>query len=471
MRTQTPTLRALFTPIAFALACVAVTLYLWLTFGGSIPLQPKGYRFTVVLPQASNLAAPADVRVAGITVGHVVSVSLAGNKAKATVELQSQYAPIRSDVRVTLRNKSALGEAYLALAPGSPHAPLLRDGGLLGTSKVLPQVQLDDVLGTFDSSTRRQLRSLLSGLAASLDGRSQSFNDAIGWAAPTAANLGSVSTALDQQRPQLAQLISSGGLVLNALGQRQGALMAAVGAGEQVLSVTAARNRDLTRIVRDMPAFLGQLTATARVADAESGDFGRAVAALEPAAPLLAPALAQTRALAPRLTQLLRNLPATIAAGHEGLPALTNILRTARPTLGQLYAGGRQLVPLLQLLAVYRDFLVGPIATLGAATNAGTYQNGRFVHYANGIPLIWNESVAGYEQPPPTNRQNAYPAPTSLLDIANGGLKAWTCDNLNNPLIVPVIPPGTGAPPCKVQGPWTFNGVSADFPHLTEAAP
>jgi hypothetical protein len=171
------------------------------------------------------------------------------------------------------------------------------------------------------------------------------------------------------------------------------------------------------------------------------------------------------------LTKLLRDLPATIAAGHNGLPALTSILQAARPTLDQLWPAGRQLVPLLQLLAVYRDFIVGPIATIGAATNAGSYQNGQFVHYAQGIPLLWNESISGYEKPPPTNRQNAYPAPTSLLDIAHGGLKAWTCDNLKNPLIIPVIPPGTGAPPCKVQGPWTFNGVSAYFPHLTEAPP
>jgi virulence factor Mce-like protein len=468
MQTQTPSSRAFIVPLAFVLTCVGLTIYLWIAFGGSIPFESQGYRFSVLLPQASNVVPPGAVRIAGVNVGHVVSVTRAGNGAKVTAELEPQFAPLHADATAILRNKSLLGETYLELAPGSPTAPPVPDGGVLRAG-AQPQVQLDDVLSTFDPNTRAQLRQLLDGLSAGVDGRAESLNNDIGWAAPAAANLGSVIATLDQQRGEVQQLIYSGGHVLSALGQREGVLQAAVNAGQQVLSVTAARDHELSTIFTELPAFLGQLTATAQVAGGESGALRRAVAALEPAAPLLAPALTQTKALAPHLTKLLSDLPATIAAGHQGLPALTRILATARPTLDQLWPAGRQLLPLLQLLAVYRDFIVGPIATIGATGNAGTYQNGRFIHYANGLLLFWNESVAGYEKPPPTNRQNAYPAPTSLLDIAHGGLKAWTCDNLNNPQIIPVIPPGTGAPPCKVQGPWTFNGVSAYFPHLTEA--
>jgi phospholipid/cholesterol/gamma-HCH transport system substrate-binding protein len=470
MQTRTPTPRDIIVPLAFALSCLGLTLYLWLTFGGSFPFGPEGYRFSVLLPQASNVVPPGAVRIAGIDVGHVVSVSRAGNGAKITAELKPQFAPLRADATAILRNKSLLGETYLEIAPGNPTARPVPDGGVL-TARAQPQVQLDDVLSTFDPHTRAQLRSLLSGLSRGLRGRVQPLSNAAGWAAPAAANLGSVIGALDQQRPELQQLIASGGQVLSAVGDRQGVLQAAVKSGQQVLSVTASRDRELTAIVDELPGFLRQLTATARAATAESPSINAAVAALEPLGPLLPPALEQTRALAPRLANLLDDLPATLAAGRRGLPALTSVLNAARPALDRLWPAGRQLVPLLQLLAEYRDFIVGPIATLGAATNGGSYQNGQFVHYAAGMPLLWNESISGYEKSPPTNRQNAYPAPTSLLDIAHGGLKAWTCDNLSNPLIVPVIPPGTGAPPCTIQGPWTFNGVSSYFPHLTEAPP
>ena len=60
--------------VGFALSCFAVLLYLWLAFGGTSPLQPKGYRFHVQFPEATQLAEQADVRIAGVPVGKVVSL-------------------------------------------------------------------------------------------------------------------------------------------------------------------------------------------------------------------------------------------------------------------------------------------------------------------------------------------------------------------------------------------------------------
>ena len=57
--------------IAFTLSCVAILLYLWLVFGGSVPLRPEGYRFEVKFPEATQLAQEADVRISGVNVGKV----------------------------------------------------------------------------------------------------------------------------------------------------------------------------------------------------------------------------------------------------------------------------------------------------------------------------------------------------------------------------------------------------------------
>ena len=42
-----------------------ILLYLWLVFGGSVPLRPEGYRFQVKFPEATQLAQEADVRISG----------------------------------------------------------------------------------------------------------------------------------------------------------------------------------------------------------------------------------------------------------------------------------------------------------------------------------------------------------------------------------------------------------------------
>ena len=58
----------------FALSCFGLLLFLWLAFGGSIPLKPKGYRFVASFSEATQLAQEADVRISGVPVGKVKTI-------------------------------------------------------------------------------------------------------------------------------------------------------------------------------------------------------------------------------------------------------------------------------------------------------------------------------------------------------------------------------------------------------------
>ena len=57
--------------VVFALSCFGLLLFLWLAFGGPVPLNPKGYRFTTSFAEATQLATEADVRISGVPVGKV----------------------------------------------------------------------------------------------------------------------------------------------------------------------------------------------------------------------------------------------------------------------------------------------------------------------------------------------------------------------------------------------------------------
>ena len=50
---------------------VGLLLFLWLAFGGPIPLKLQGYRFGVSFAEATQLATEADVRISGVPVGRV----------------------------------------------------------------------------------------------------------------------------------------------------------------------------------------------------------------------------------------------------------------------------------------------------------------------------------------------------------------------------------------------------------------
>jgi phospholipid/cholesterol/gamma-HCH transport system substrate-binding protein len=470
VETRSPHWRSVLLPAAFALVCVVLLIITWLSFGGTVPFAAQGYRLQMTLPQATNIYPGTSVREAGITIGDVVSVNRAGHdNAQALIQLQPQFAPVRTGATAIVRNKTLLGEAYIELAPGPASAPAIVDGGQLAAANVQPQQQLFDVLRIFNPATRARIRTLFSGLAAALNGRSLAISDDIARAAPTTANLATIADTVNQQGASLSHLIADSGTVLSALGTRTGAIDSLIDAANQVLSATAERDRGLEATIDALPLFLEQLRSASTTLTAASPEIGAAAGALNAATPELVPALEAINAATPAFRTLFIDLPGVLSAGERGLPALDRILRHADGPLATVYTAARQLIPLLQLLSVDRSSVVGSIA------NEAQIQQGVMdapglgpVHYAAGAVTIWNESIAGWIRKLPTNRSNPYPAPNSELNIAHGGLKAYDCRNTGNPEYLP--PFGTGEPKCVTQGPWTFDSTTAYYPRLYEGS-
>src|SRR5215213_9264268 len=121
---QTPSIGRIIAMVAFTLSVFAILIFLWLAFGGSVPLNPQGYRFTVNMKEAATLAVEADVRIAGVNVGKVKSKELdkGGARTIVEIELDEPYAPIPKDTRAMLRQKTLLGETYIELTPGTRRA-------------------------------------------------------------------------------------------------------------------------------------------------------------------------------------------------------------------------------------------------------------------------------------------------------------------------------------------------------------
>ena len=81
--------------VLFALSCVGLLMFLWLSFGGTLPFNPQGYRIKVAFENAAGAGDPADVRIAGVNVGKVVNKASdpQGNRTIATLEIDPKYAP------------------------------------------------------------------------------------------------------------------------------------------------------------------------------------------------------------------------------------------------------------------------------------------------------------------------------------------------------------------------------------------
>src|SRR6202035_2767713 len=264
METGSPRISRVITMVLFAFSCVGLLLFLWLSFGGTIPLNSQGYRFKVAFTHAYDLADYADVRIAGVNVGKVVakSRSASGNRTVATIELDKQFAPIHTDALAILRTKTLLGETYVQLTLGKRGTPFLRDGGTLSDSRVENAVQLNQVFDTFNPATRQAFRQWQQELATAVNGNGQNLSNVLGNLPTFAVNLTDLLQVLDVQHAAVVSLVRNGGTTFDALNRDPAALRNLITAGETTFRTTAANHNALADVFHIFPTFLTEQRLT-----------------------------------------------------------------------------------------------------------------------------------------------------------------------------------------------------------------
>src|SRR3954453_15429547 len=114
MDKQAPSIQSIISIVVFSLSCFGILLFLWLTFGGATPLRAKSYEVHVHFPEDTTLAQEADVRMGGARSGRVKQKSLdkGASRTNVTLAIKPKFAPIPSNARAILRQKTLLGETY-----------------------------------------------------------------------------------------------------------------------------------------------------------------------------------------------------------------------------------------------------------------------------------------------------------------------------------------------------------------------
>ena len=469
METRAPAPARIALMAIFAFSCIGLLIFLWLSFGGSVPLKPKGYRFAASFDEAPQLAEQAEVRISGVPVGKVVDLREENGRTRAEIEMEREYAPISSDAKAILRSKTLLGETYVELTPGTRGAPRIPEGGALGVDRVGETVELDEVLRTFDPETRRALQQWLQDWDRAIAGRGADVNAALGNAPGFAENAASLLEVLHSQRAAVRRLVRDGGRVAAAIGRRDSETQRLIVAGEALLDAAARRERALRETVRILPTTLRELRPTLEVARATGRDAAPLLADLRPAAPKLRPALADAAALAPDLKGLFEEVDPLIDQSRTALPALTRIVRGAGPLIDVLYPVGRELPAVVDYLGLYKDHLTAMFSLVAAASEPTFKPPGadRAIHYLRVLIPMTTEAFVTQPRRLPSNRHNPYLAPRGM-DKLKEGLEAFDCENLDNPQTLPVL---GSAPPCKVQPPIEFRGQRRSFPRLERDGP
>jgi len=229
-----------------------------------LPLIGGGDTYYAAFSEAGGLKPNDEVRIAGVRVGKVEKVELAGDHVRATFRVDGG-AEFGADTRAAIKVKTMLGAMYLALQPAgggqleegaeipvertsSPYNVIDAFSGLAETSAKIDTDQLAESLTTLADLTRNtpeEFKAALDGvsrLSTNIAARDTQINSLL-------KNLKRVSSVLDDRDQDIVGLMKDSDVLFRALVQRRQAV-------HNLLVSTSTLSKELTALVQQSRADL-----------------------------------------------------------------------------------------------------------------------------------------------------------------------------------------------------------------------
>jgi phospholipid/cholesterol/gamma-HCH transport system substrate-binding protein len=345
-----------------------------------------------VFADARQLKPGDPVRISGVNVGTVDTVTLDRGRRDATVamKLDGSAGPLYGDASAHIRFRTLLGGSFFVdIARGSSSAGALSSSPI-PASRTDSQVEVDDITSVIDGRAKRGLQVMPGQLALAL-GDPRYPAQTLGTIAAQSPALAGGLAAVRGQQPSsdLRTLIDSANTTMQALEEPYGQLQQLVSGAASFLQATAARSADLQATIQNAPALLSQANTTMQGLRGTLVLANPLLVKLEPSAPAVAPTVADLRhTVVPADTLLNRAVPLL----HALRPAVSSLASASTATLPLL----NQLTPSIDELAakilpylnqVQPDSkhtfaqMIGPGAAALAAIGAYQDGNGRIVRF------------------------------------------------------------------------------------------
>jgi virulence factor Mce-like protein len=328
-----------------ALVLVALVAITYLGFTKSIPFRHH-YEIHAVFRTANNVMPNSPVRIAGVNVGKVTSVDrLASdrNAARVTMRIDNKGLPIHKDATLQIRPRIFLeGNFFVDLQPGSPSAPKIGDGDTLPVNQTSAPVQIDQILGTLQTDTRKDLRTLLDELSTGLSGQGGAgFNRSIPYW-KNAYERGAITSdaTLGILQHDLSGYIKNAGATAEALDRNDVQLKSLVTDFNTTAQAFAARDQDLSAAIAELPRTLRAGRPALASLNAAFPPLRRFIRDFRPAVRSSGPALDASIPFAQQLRYAVQpsELRGLVHDLRPTVPALTQLQRSTLPLYEQVRA-------------------------------------------------------------------------------------------------------------------------------------
>src|SRR5215213_369907 len=302
------------------IALVLILIATFLAFTKDIPFT-KPFELKATFQNSPPIQKNQAVRIAGVDVGKVSKVEPVGGDSPAvvvTMKLENDALPLHEDATVKVRPRIFFeGNLFFDIHPGSPSSPELDTGDTIPASQTSAPVQLDQVLGTLQADTRRNLQKLLEGYGGALNNKPQPGEDDDQVADVKGKTAGQ---ALNQTLDYSPEALRGAAVVNQSLlGSDLHDLSKLVGAQQKVFAALDTHEGSLKDLITNFNTTMAALAA--------EQDSLRETA--NPALDKLNAAFPPTRAWALEMVPGVRETPATITAAFPWITQTRALLRPA----------------------------------------------------------------------------------------------------------------------------------------------
>jgi phospholipid/cholesterol/gamma-HCH transport system substrate-binding protein len=224
----------------FALAVIFALIIL--EFLGGFSFFHRGYHLRANFKNVQELKVGDFVKMAGVQVGRVQSITLSNADAEVTMNL-NRDTNVKIDSKASISFTGLMAQSFVAIDFGSPSAPRAEDGATLESAEQpdlgMLMTKLDNVASGVQNLTRsfsgEKIDNLLGPFTDFLKNNQANLT-------ATIANIKTVSDRIAQGQGTVGQLISSDALYVTALGTisnlqaTSGQIDSAVATGRQLLT-------------------------------------------------------------------------------------------------------------------------------------------------------------------------------------------------------------------------------------------
>ena len=260
----------------------------------SLPIIGGGDVYYAAFSEAGGLEPDDEVRIAGVRVGKVEEIELAGDHVRVRFRIDDG-AEFGQESAAAIKVKTLLGSMFLAIEPAgegqmnegyeipverttSPFDVVEAFSGLAETSAEIDTDQLAESLTTFADLTRntpKEFRAALDGVSA-LSSNIAAKNEQIG---TLLQNLEKVSNVLDERDEDIIALMEDADVLFRALVQRREAI-------HRLLVSTSRLSVELTALVRqsreDLAPALANLESVVQVLNKNEDNIDNSLRLMAP---------------------------------------------------------------------------------------------------------------------------------------------------------------------------------------------